>query len=98
MRLLSLIIISLFFLAGCNMENNSRCTQKVTVVDKTGLDGCGLMFQISENERLEPVEWAVEEPELIPGNTYYIDYEAVEMASICMAGKTVRITCIMEAQ
>ena len=79
------------------MENRSGCTYKATVVDKTGLDGCTLMFQLAGGELLEPVEWSVERPELKAGEVYYINYEAISSISICMTGSTVKITCIMKA-
>lgn len=101
MRLVAAIILSIFFLfylSGCNMENRSGCTHEVTVVDKTGLDGCNLLFQLTNDDMLEPVQWAVNEPELSAGETYFIDYEEVDMMSICMVGKTVKITCITKAK
>ncbi|MGK7389281.1 MAG: hypothetical protein ACNS60_02995 [Candidatus Cyclobacteriaceae bacterium M2_1C_046] len=98
MRLTAAIIISLFFLSGCGMENRSGCTHKATVVDKSDLDGCKLLFRLDNDQMLEPAQWAVTKPELSAGETYYIDYEEVDMMSICMAGKIVKITCITKAE
>jgi hypothetical protein len=83
-----------------------------TVKDLTGLDGCGFVFELTDGTRLEPVRLfycgtpplpkeVTEDPlynfELTDGKKVRINYvEANDVATICMAGKTVRITCIEE--
>ena len=36
--------------------------------------------------------------EFVDGKKVFIDYEAVQAATVCMAGKTVKITCLSEAK
>lgn len=78
------------------------------MVDMTGLDGCGLMFELADGTRLEPeMRTYVQAPtkeedplyhfELKAGQTVKIDWqESTGLASICMAGPIVFITCITE--
>lgn len=99
MRITGIILIIGLALAGCRNETSrSGCQFIAEVVDKSGLDGCRLMFQLPDNQLLEPVEWATSQPELTVGEKYLIFYEEIPAASICMAGKTVRITCITSTE
>lgn len=89
-----------------------ECDTPATVRDLTGLDGCGWAFELSDGTQLVamiPVMFCgtpplpkeiTEDPlynfEWVNGKKVYISYEEVEAASICMAGPTVKITCISE--
>lgn len=85
--------------AGCRTETSrSGCEYIAEVVDKTGLDGCAFMFELPDDQLLEPIEWAISQPELTVGERYLINYDEIPAVSICMAGKTVRITCITSAE
>lgn len=99
MRITGILLIIGLSLAGCRSETSrSGCQYIAEVVDKTGLDGCTLMFELPDNQLLEPIEWNVSQPELVVGERYLINYEEIPAASICMAGKTVRITCITDTE
>lgn len=91
-----LLAATLLIMAACQANNqiNLACDERVQVVSKKGLDGCGLMFQLADGSLLEPTTWDVTEPDLEEGQEYAISYEDDKMMSICMAGKTVTITCI----
>jgi len=72
------------------------CSLTGTVLDKTGLDGCGLLIQLDNGEILEPVE-IVPNFVLKNGQRVHLAYtELTDRASICMVGKIVRIDCIGE--
>ncbi|MFO7371218.1 MAG: PKD domain-containing protein [Bacteroidales bacterium] len=72
------------------------CSLTGTVVDYTGLDGCGLMIRLDNEEMLEPVEM-VPNFVLKPGQRVRLSYtDLFDRASICMAGRIVRIDCISE--
>jgi PKD repeat protein len=71
------------------------CSLYGTVVDYTGLDGCGLLIQLDNGEMLEPVQ-IVPEFKLKGGQRVMLSYTELPAASICMVGKTVRIDCIRE--
>jgi len=86
------------------------CGTIAKVVDMTGLDGCGLMFELPNGTRLEPeFRTYIQAPtvdqdplyhfNLKAGQTVKIDWEeSKELASICMAGPIVFITCIVEVK
>jgi hypothetical protein len=83
-----------------------------TVKDLTGLDGCGFVFELTDGTRLEPMRLmfcgtnplpkeVTEDPlydfQFLDGKQVRIGYEEInDAASICMAGKIVKITCIEE--
>jgi PKD repeat protein len=72
------------------------CSLTGTVVDYTGLDGCGLVIKLDNGEVLEPVE-IVPNFVLKNGQRVHLAYtELSDRASICMVGKIVRIDCIGE--
>lgn len=87
--------------AGCNTE--------ATVVDMTGLDGCGIMLQTADGKLLEPerrtyvtVPDPAEDPlyhfNLQVGQKVKISWEESLALSACMAGPIVFITCITECE
>lgn len=113
-----LVIFSLFVISfsQCSKNSNelpcesSSCSTHATVVDKIGLDGCGLMFELADGTLMEPERRVyVKAPSLTEdplyhfnlkvGQTVKIDWvESKGLASICMAGSIVFITCISECE
>jgi hypothetical protein len=97
-----------------NPDLEASCSTRATILDLTGLDGCGFVFQLEDGSRLEPLRvWYCGTPpvpqeqmndplanyQLVNGKNVFIDYEIVEnFSSACMVGQTVRITCIAERQ
>jgi hypothetical protein len=90
---------------------DEQCGTPATVKDLTGLDGCGFVFELEDGTRLQPVflYWCGTPPiseeqkkdplynfEFADGKKVLIDYEPYESASICMAGQSVKITCLTE--
>ncbi len=83
-----------------------------TVKDLTGLDGCGFVFVLADGTKLEPQmlfycgtpplpKEVTENPlydfQWVDGKQVRIAYEEIpDAASICMAGKIVKITCLEE--
>lgn len=108
-----LLLVSLFQCGkesnGIDCENTS-CATEAIVVDMTGLDGCGLMFELADGTRLEPERRTyVKAPTLEEDPLYHFDLkagqivkinweESTDLASICMAGPIVFITCITECK
>ncbi len=106
----SLLLVSLF---QCGKDEvgcaNSHCGTEATVVDLTGLDGCGLVFELADGSRLEPemrtyikAPTIDEDPlyhfELKVGQKVKISWEESLALSACMNGKIVFITCITECK
>jgi hypothetical protein len=81
------------------------CNTTVSVVDFTGLDGCGLMLVLEDGSRLIPERRVyIQAPkieddpiyyhELVAGQKLRIAYKETDMTTVCMAGKSVFVTCI----
>jgi hypothetical protein len=93
-------------------RSDDHCSTLATYRDLTGLDGCGFVLELEDGTRLEPVPVFMcgtpplpENPpptidfEPVDGTRVYIDYEEVDgFGSICMVGKTVRLTCISKVE
>ncbi|MFZ6014181.1 MAG: hypothetical protein ACOYXT_27815 [Bacteroidota bacterium] len=93
-------------------QNQVQCETPATVKDLSGLDGCGFVFELSDGTRLEPLRIffcgtppqpaeVTDDPlynfEFADGKKVLINFEYTdEYASICMAGRTVKITCLTE--
>jgi hypothetical protein len=96
---ITLLTLTLFIACNGTKQNTTdtmSCNTKGTVKDYAGLDGCGLLIELENGKKLEPAE-VVDDFALKDGQQIAFDYEEMpEMASICMAGKIVRITCIKE--
>ena len=68
----------------------------VTVRNMTGFDGCKYLFELPDGTRLEPVvaDLTIDYSTLKDGDKVRIGYRPEDrFMSVCMAGKTVRITC-----
>ena len=108
--LIALLIIVAF--AQCADEQTSECSVPATLRDLTGLDGCGWVFELSDGTRLEPVinfycgtpplsAEITDDPlynyEFVDGKNVFISYRVVDdIATACMAGTLVKITCLSE--
>lgn len=102
----ALVLMVLF--PCCKEPKPIICGTEAKVVDLSGLDGCGLMFELADGTRLEPehrvyiqAPTVAEDPlyhfNLKAGQTVKIDWvESKGLASICMAGPIVFITCVKE--
>jgi hypothetical protein len=108
MKILAILFLAAT-LAQCASESNevecTDCSTSAIVKDLTGLDGCGLVFELADGSRLEPIRRTYvqapkpeEDPlyyfELKAGDSVRISYNEEPAGSICMVGKTVFITCI----
>jgi hypothetical protein len=92
-------------------KEDNTCSTQATVKNYTGLDGCGYVLELNDGRILEPVTMTVCGPPPhnimtldnplanfeVDGKRVLIDYELIESVSICMAGQTVKISCISEA-
>ncbi len=95
-KLIVVLILAVIWAGTCNeeeMQNEDQCKYRGQVVDNTGLDGCGLMIELEDGGALEVVKMP-EGKALFAGDKISFDYvERTDMASICMAGKMVEVTC-----
>ena len=83
----------------------SGCGLKAEVKDLSGLDGCDIGLELSDGTLLIPERRVYiqapkpeEDPayyfEFVPGDKVCIAYNEVDLVTVCMAGKTVFLTCI----
>ena len=97
------IVISLVLLIGCSnakettSDNDCRGGEFLKLIDLTGLDGCGLVFEQQNGDRLEPLNLSAYSIELEVGETYQVLYKVRSDAmSVCMVGQTIEILCIQK--
>lgn len=93
-------VIGILFIAGLFACEKSDCTDavKAKFKDMTGLDGCGMMIELNNGGRLEPIN--LEDFSIVPedGMKIWVNYHATQGGSICMAGELVEIDCIVERE
>jgi hypothetical protein len=107
MKLLFAYLLAVGLLT-CRDEKTSSppdCSHEATVVDYTGTDGCGLMFELKDGTKLVPARNVyVMAPSREADPIYYYDMKVGEKvfigyrddgaADACMMGQVVFITCI----
>jgi hypothetical protein len=112
MNRLLLFLLIVFVFTHCSDDTKPACSTKAIIRDLTGLDGCGYVLELEDGTRLEPVlpslfcgtpplpKEITEDPlynfEFVDGKRVVISYQEAGSMSICMAGTTVKITCIQE--
>ena len=97
---------------GC--ENDSidqqSCSIPATIRDRTGIDGCGFVFELADGSDLKPIlpvifcatpplpKEITEDPlynfDFVDGKKVLISYDEKPMASTCAVSAHVKITCI----
>jgi hypothetical protein len=95
MKTFFIFIASSFLFFACN-RTSCENAQAATIVDYTGLDGCGLVIKLQSGEVLEPVN--LNDFNITPtdGMKVWVKYHEVGLASICMVGPTVEIDCLAQ--
>jgi hypothetical protein len=92
-RLTILLFSSLLFLTiSCDKTCTDPDAEAAILTDYTGLDGCGWVIKLENDEVLEPMNLGSFDIELKEGKEIWITYtELQDVASICMVGPIVRI-------
>ena len=80
---------------GCN-SGNADCDYYATVIDMTGLDGCGYMLLLRDGTKLLPANIDEYQDQLSEGLVVKISYTSLDdQMSICMAQDVIgRVTCL----
>ena len=93
---MKVLILSTFLLLIFSACDRTSCenAQAATILDYTGLDGCGLLLKLQSGEVLEPTN--LNDFNITPtdGMKVWVKYHGVGMMSICMVGPTVEIDCL----
>lgn len=94
-----LLSFSLLFSFACEEEKRG-CDTPAMLLDYAGLDGCGFVLALEDGEVLEMGAFN-EEPDFAFKDSMKVNisYEPMDnMASVCMVGPIVQITCIEKAE
>lgn len=93
MRIVVLLSFLFLIFSACNRSTCDNA-QAATIVDYTGLDGCGLVIQLQNGTVLEPVN--LNDFNLTPtdGMKVWVKYHEIAGGSICMVGPIVEIDCL----
>ena len=91
-----LFLATIIFI-GCKDEAPDPGCTNATLIDATGLDGCGWMIQLFDGTRLEPTNLQDFDLTLVDDLPVCVEYVEVNgLASTCMAGNIVELTSIVE--
>ena len=96
-NLILTILIASLLAISCNkktIQNDCPNYKYGTVVDMNGLDGCGFNIRLDDGSILEPTNLNAYPKVKINNQRIRFTYKEVDnMASICMVGTMVEITC-----
>ena len=90
------LIAFLFIFIACEDEEEPLCNIKATLEDYSDLDGCGFVIMLEDSTFLEIGDYD-EEPDFNFRNGMAVNISYEEMtgiATVCMVGTIVRITCM----
>ena len=95
--ILSFAVIALLGSCKSTQTIGGSCAHAGTVIDKTGLDGCGLLIE-SEGQILLPLSLPEHSRPLQEGQHILFDYEVVpDVMGTCMAESAiVKLTCLTQ--
>ncbi len=94
LRPLLIVFVMLALLASkCG---DTKCDVFARVSDQSGLDGCGLLFELEDDSLLLPANLESFDINLEEGDTVAISYEIIPDAmSVCMReNATITLTCL----
>ena len=89
----AVLILSLLVLSACKKK---ECPNGINAKfkDLTGLDGCGMVIEREDGQRLEPVNLGDFPITPEDGMKIRVQYHTVSAGSICMVGEMVAIDCL----
>lgn len=93
--IISVLSFASITLSSCQKGDCSNAV-KGEFKDLTGLDGCGMVIELSNGEKIEPRNLSDFNVEPEDGKKIWVKYHLAEGGSICMVGDIVRIDCITE--
>lgn len=64
--------------------------------DLTGLDGCGMVIELQDGSKIEPINIDEFDVEPVDGKSIWVKYHNIDGGSVCMVGPIVEIDCIKE--
>ena len=95
MKIILLAIALLVVLSCRNKDEPLLCSEKATLRDFTGLDGCSYVLVLDDEEVLEIGDLEFEPDfQFRDGLRVSVTYEGLSSSSACMVGSIVRVLCI----
>ena len=93
-----MIVTCLVLLAALSSCQKGGCKEavKAEFKDLTGLDGCGIVIQLSDGSYIEPQNLSDFSITPEDGKKIWVQYHSTQGGSICMVGDIVKIDCISE--
>ena len=82
----------------CDKTDDKECLNSVEAEfkDLTGLDGCGMLIELSNGDYLEPYNLNTFDIEVVDGKEIWVNYHIIGAVSACMTGDIVEIDCISD--
>ena len=92
----SVLVVLVLLTASCDKASDCDNAVKAKFKDLTGLDGCGMVIELSNGDRLEPTNLSDFQINVDDGQKIWVEYHVISGGSICMVGEIVEIDCIGE--
>ena len=97
-HIILILSVILLTLSCANTKNNTfNClnSKKGTLINKTGLDGCGWMIALQDGKTVNPTNLNSFDIKLIDNTKITFGYkEKNDLFDTCMSGKIIEITCL----
>ena len=80
-----------FLIFSCSKSHEGMT--KATLKDYTGLDGCGMVIELENGDKIEPTNLTEfsSSVSIADGQKVWVKYHSISAASICMVGPIVQI-------
>ena len=97
--ILGTLFIALISFTSCNKNNGCSKSEKAWVRDFSETDTCGIVFQLEDGTKLEPVNLAeFSTMNFAEGDLVWLSYKGASGASTCGIGDIVEIRCVSERE
>lgn len=92
---ISALALGALLMTSCGKSINCNDSEQGTIIDYTGLDGCGMLIELSNGNRIEPINlYQFNDVNIADNQKVWVNYQSTSGGSICMAGEIVEITCL----
>jgi hypothetical protein len=97
---LGALAVSVLLIASCGKKTGGCYKgEKAWVKDFTDSDTCGILFQLEDGTKLEPINLSeFSGMEFNHGDLVWISYKPASGASLCGMGDIVEIKCLAERE
>jgi hypothetical protein len=98
--ILGTLLMATLAVVSCNKNNGCpNSSDKAIVRDFTDIDTCGIVFQLEDGTKVEPMNLSeFQSFELFEGQWIWLKFKKVSGTSTCQLGDVVRIQCMSERE